>query len=93
MAAVNVAALERGGGACYAIGTGKRTSVNEIYRALVDVTGFEAPVERLEKRAGDVRDAEFDSSLAKAELKWRATTSLRDGMRKTVEYFKERLPA
>jgi UDP-glucose 4-epimerase len=93
VAAVNVAALERGGGACYAIGTGKRTSVNEIYRALVDVTGFEAPVERLEKRAGDVRDAEFDSSLAKAELKWRATTSLRDGMRKTVEYFKERLPA
>jgi len=92
VAAVNLAALERGGGTCYAIGTGKRTSVNEIYRALVDVTGFEAPVDRLEKRAGDVRDAEFDSSLAKAELGWEATTSIVDGMRKTVEYFKERLP-
>jgi UDP-glucose 4-epimerase len=93
VAAVNLAALDRGGGTCYAIGTGKRTSVNEIYRALVDVTGFEAPVDRLEKRPGDVRDAEFDSSLAKAELGWEATTSIVDGMRKTVEYFKERLPA
>jgi len=93
IAALNVAALERGGGSCCAIGTGKKTSVNEIYRALVAVTGFEAPIDWNERRPGDVRDAQFDSSLAKAELGWQATTSLVEGMRRTVEFFRERMPA
>jgi UDP-glucose 4-epimerase len=93
VATANVAALTKGGGSAYAIGTGKKTSVNEIYRALVEVTGFEAPVERIERRAGDVRDAQFDSSLAKKELGWIPATSLLAGMRETVDYFKQRLPA
>ncbi|GAC1301016.1 MAG: SDR family oxidoreductase [Vulcanimicrobiaceae bacterium] len=93
VAAANVQALTRGGGMCYCIGTGERTSVNQIYRALVEVTGFEAPVERLERRPGDVRDAQFDSSLAQRELAWNVQTPLVEGMRKTVGYFRDRLPA
>jgi UDP-glucose 4-epimerase len=92
IAAANVAALERGSGKCYVIGTGKKTSVNEIYRALVEVTGFEAPVERLPRRPGDVRDAQFDATLAKRELAWSPETSLVDGMRATYEYFRAKMP-
>lgn len=92
VAEANVLALTRGGGSCYCIGTGKKTSVNEVYRALVDVTGFDAPVEHLDRRPGDVRDAQFDSSLAAAELGWQAKTSLVAGMRETVAYFRERMP-
>lgn len=92
VAAANVLALERGSGSCYVIGTGKKTSVNAIYRALAEVTGFEAPIETLPRRPGDVRDAQFDSSLAQAELGWSAETSLVEGMRKTVAYFRQRLP-
>jgi UDP-glucose 4-epimerase len=90
VAAANVLALEKGSRAGFVIGTGVKTSVNAIYRALVEVTGFEAPVERLEKRPGDVRDAQFDSSLAARELGWAPATSLLDGMKKTVAYFRER---
>ena len=54
------------------------------------MTGFEAPIEWNERRPGDVRDAQFDSSLAKAELGWEATTSILEGMRETVAYFRER---
>jgi UDP-glucose 4-epimerase len=93
IAALNVLALQRGGGACYGIGTNKKTSVNEIYRALVDVTGFEAPIEHLPRRPGDVRDAQIDSSLAAQELSWLPKTTLLEGMKKTVDYFRERLPA
>ncbi len=89
----NLRALERGSGMCYVIGTGKKTSVNEIYRALVEVTGFRAPVEYLPRRPGDVRDAQFDASLAVRELDWQPETTLVDGMRKTYEYFRERQPA
>lgn len=87
VAKANLAAIERGGGGCYVIGTNKRTSVNEIYRALVEISGFEAPVTPGPKRAGDCRDAQFDPSLAAAELGWRPTTPLLEGMRATYDYF------
>jgi UDP-glucose 4-epimerase len=93
IADLNVRALTGGSGMCYAIGTNKRTSVNEIYRALVEVTGFEAPVEYLPRRPGDVRDAQIDASLAARELGWVPGTPLLDGMRKTYEFFLEKVVA
>ncbi|MGZ3517103.1 MAG: NAD-dependent epimerase/dehydratase family protein [Vulcanimicrobiaceae bacterium] len=92
VARANVLALDKGSGSCYCVGTNRRTSVNEIYRSLVEITGFEAPVTPGPRRAGDARDAQFDPSLAAAELGWKPETPLLDGMRATYEYFKERLP-
>jgi UDP-glucose 4-epimerase len=92
VAQANLEALERGSGECYVIGTGKRTSVNEIYDALVGLSGYEAPVTRTPQRPGDARDAEFDSSRAAAELGWRPATSLTDGIRQTYEYFQKNPP-
>jgi UDP-glucose 4-epimerase len=90
IARCNVLALERGSGGCYVIGTGKRTSVNQIYETLVEISGFRAPIERAEKRPGDVRDAQFSSALAKRELEWEPHVALIDGMRMTYDYFRER---
>ena len=44
VARANLAALECGSGEAYVIGTGTKTSVNDVYRALVKISGFEAPV-------------------------------------------------
>ena len=87
VARANLAALERGSGECFVIGTGARTSVNDIYRALVDISGFEAPITRAERRAGDARDIGYDPALAREALQWAAKTPLLDGMRETYEYF------
>ncbi|HEY3676903.1 MAG TPA: NAD-dependent epimerase/dehydratase family protein [Candidatus Tumulicola sp.] len=89
VARANLLALERGGGDCYAIGTGVKTSVNQLYKNLVTITGFEAPVTRAPKRVGDATDAQFDSSRATAELGWAPEVKLEDGMRQTYEYFKK----
>jgi UDP-glucose 4-epimerase len=88
VARANLAALGRGSGGCYVIGTGVKTSVNAIYRALVEISGFEAPVTNAPRRPGDARDAQFDASRARKDLGWSATTKLIDGMRATFEYFK-----
>ena len=88
VAAANVAALERGSGGMYCIGTNQRTSVNQIYRALCEVSGFEPPIVRAPKRQGDARDAQFDCGLAKKELGWSARTPLSEGIRLTYDYFK-----
>ena len=90
VARANVLALDRGSGGCYVIGTGVRTSVNQLYRTFVEITGFEAPVERAPKRSGDVSDAQFDAALAKRDLGWEPAVALLDGMRTTYEYFRDR---
>jgi UDP-glucose 4-epimerase len=90
VARANVLALERGSGGAYVIGTGVRTSVNALYETFVEITGFEAPVERAPKRPGDVRDAQFNAALAKRELGWQPEVALLDGMRTTYEYFRDR---
>lgn len=89
VADANVRALTSGSGGLYVIGTGIKTSVNEIFRALVSIAGFEPPVTHAPKRAGDARDAQFDASLALRELGWSAQTPLLDGMRQTYEFFRE----
>src|ERR1700735_5848468 len=61
----NVAALTRGGGGTYVIGTGKKTTVNQVYRALVEAIGFEAPITKAPRRAGDAREVYFDPAKAK----------------------------
>lgn len=89
VAQANAAALDKGSGGIYVIGTNVKTSVNEVYRALVKISGFEAPVTPGPRRAGDARDAQFDSSLAQKELGWKPATNLMDGMRETYEYFEK----
>ncbi|HTV91833.1 MAG TPA: NAD-dependent epimerase/dehydratase family protein [Verrucomicrobiae bacterium] len=93
IAQLNVLALDKGSGGCYAIGTNTRTSVNDVYRALVEISGFEAPVTHAPKRPGDARDAQFDASLVKKDLGWKAQTKILDGMRETYNYFKSLVPA
>ena len=93
VARANVLALDKGSGGCYVIGTNVKTSVNQIYKTLVQISGFEAPVTHAPKRAGDARDAQFDASLAARELGWTPQTQLLDGMQQTYDYFKALVPA
>jgi len=87
---VNVAALERGSGEIYVIGTGRATSVNELYRTLVAATGTEPPIARAPRRSGDARAIFFNPAKAARELDWRAQVDLATGIRETVAYFRER---
>lgn len=87
----NLAALDRGSGEIYAIGTGVKTSVNQVYRALVEATGITPPITKAPRRPGDAREVYFKPAKAKRELDWRAETSLKDGIRETVAYFRDRL--
>jgi len=93
VAEANVQALERGSGNCYVIGTNQKTSVNQIYHELTAVLGIAPPIEHTPKRPGDVRDAQFDPALAAKELLWTPRTTLREGMEKTVAYFRNRVAA
>jgi UDP-glucose 4-epimerase len=90
---VNVAALTKGTNEIYVIGAGKPTSVNDVYRALVDVIGYEVPITRAPRRAGDAREVYFNPAKAARELGWHAQVELLAGMRETFEFFRDRAAA
>jgi UDP-glucose 4-epimerase len=89
VARANLAALTKGSGDAYCIATGAGTSVNELYRGLVDVIGHEVEIVRAPKRPGDIYLTYFDCSKAKEQLGWEAKTGLAEGLKLTVEFFRQ----
>jgi UDP-glucose 4-epimerase len=72
----------------YNIGSGRGTSVNEIFANLRDITGYKiAPVYGPAK-IGETRYIYLNADKVARELGWKPTVSLEDGLRKTVEYFR-----
>ncbi len=74
----------------YNVGTGKGSSVNLLYQFLADITGFKAqPIYAMERK-GEIRRIFLNTDKAKKELDWQLQLALREGLEKTVDWFKER---
>src|SRR5215469_11013134 len=82
-------ALDHGDNDAFCIATGKGTSVNEIYRALAKIIGYEVEIVRAPRRPGDIYLSYFDCSKAERVLGWKAQVSLEEGMRATVQFFSQ----
>jgi len=91
VARANLLALTRGGGEAFCIATGKSTSVNVLYRRLIEITGREAEIIRVPKRPGDIYLTYFDCSKAEEQLRWKAEVELDEGLRLTMDYFEAKL--
>ncbi len=70
------------------VGTGDGTSVNEIFRRLKGLTGYDGEPNFEEPRPGDVRHFTLDPSKAKRVLGWEAKVGLAEGLEKTVAYMR-----
>ena len=71
------------------LGTGTRTSINELWRAAVKACGQDPDswdVSCGEARPGDQRHMQADIARAAAVLGWRPSTSLAEGMARTVAW-------
>lgn len=91
VARANLLALTAGGGETYCIACGNGTSVNALYQGLVNQIGHEVEIQRAPKRPGDIYLTYFDCSKADRELGWKAEMRLEEGLRSTVDYFKNNL--
>lgn len=85
----NVAALERGSGQSVNIGTGRETSIREIFDQMAEVAGYGRAPNFGPPRKGDVVRIVLDPSLAERELGWRAAMPLFDGLTKTSAFFRD----
>jgi len=73
----------------YNVAVGENFSVNYLYKLVQQQlnSNFE-PMYR-EPRAGDIRNSLADITLAKDLLNYQPTKKFEDGLKDTVEYFKE----
>jgi UDP-glucose 4-epimerase len=70
-------------GGVFNIGTGRETSVLELYDAIQRAAGIERPAALAEARLGELQRSVLDISLAGRELGWRPQYSLDDGLAAT----------
>ncbi|MDQ7028944.1 MAG: NAD-dependent epimerase/dehydratase family protein [Ardenticatenia bacterium] len=90
-ARANITALEQGSGEIYNLGTGRGTSVNEIFVALKALTGYCRDPVHGPPKVGETFRIYLDASRAQRELDWQPTISLEEGLRRTVEFFRARV--
>lgn len=88
IARANVAALTKGSGEPFNIGTGHGTSVNEIFRVLSAATGNTIEPHFGPPRPGDVRNIWLDASRARDVLGWQPGMAFDEGIRVTVESYR-----
>lgn len=70
------------------VGSEKGTKIIDVVNVLSDILGYEVEVEDLGERAGDVMANYASSAKLKEATGWEAKVSLKEGLKKTVEYFK-----
>jgi UDP-glucose 4-epimerase len=88
-ARANLLAVTRGNGSgVYNLGSGRGTSVNEIFSALQKVTGYTRPPVHGPAKLGETRRIYLEASKARAHLGWLPTIGLEDGLGQTVAYFR-----
>jgi UDP-glucose 4-epimerase len=80
--------LNAGDNDTFCVGTGVGTSVNEIYEKLSEIIGYTPQIIRAPKRSGDFYKAYFSCSKAQAMLDWEFQVTLEEGLKKTVDFFR-----
>jgi UDP-glucose 4-epimerase len=91
VAVANLAALERGDGGTFHISTGIPVTINDLFRKLALLTEYRLEPEFGPARKGDVYRIALDNTRAKELLGWEPRIQLEEGLRLTVDYFREQI--
>jgi UDP-glucose 4-epimerase len=83
----NLAAVD-GPAGIYNIGTGIETDVNTLYQMLAEASGVTAAAEHGPAKPGEQQRSCLDTTGTRERLGWSATVGFADGVRSTVEYFR-----
>jgi len=92
VARANVLAREEGSIEwVFRIACGKRTSLNQLARIIMDIMGSEAAPIHDRPRKGDIQDSVADISAARKGLDFEPDYDLVSGLRETVKWFGEKM--
>src|SRR5215468_11257121 len=75
-------------GQVFNVGTGGRTSLNQVLKALAEISGKTLEAKYDPPREGDIRDSQADISEARELLGYRPEIQFAEGLRRTFEWYK-----
>jgi UDP-glucose 4-epimerase len=87
IARASVLALDRAGGEILNLASGIPTSVNRIFQDLNEITGFGGAAIYGPAKSGEVYRIFLRADRAAEKLGWKPEVNLREGLRRTVDYF------
>lgn len=91
VATANIAVLERGSGGIFHVSTGIAVSVNDLFRMLALLTDYHLEPNFGLPRKGDVFRSALDNQQARDQIDWEPRVKLEEGLRLTVDYFRQQV--
>ncbi len=78
-------------GQVYNIATGHETTINQLARLIIEVTGAKVGISYVDRRDIDnIRRRVLNIEKIRRELRWTPSTTMEEGLRRTFEWLKER---
>jgi nucleoside-diphosphate-sugar epimerase len=65
--------------------------MNDLLKLIAEIAGIKPNISKRDKQFGDVRHTWADTTLAKTELRWTPTFSLREGLKQEFEWIRSAL--
>lgn len=88
LAAAHVLALTLSGLHIYNVGAETGVKVIDVIKKIFQILGYEVPIDDKGERKGDVPSLVASSEKIKKELGWEAKVDLDEGLRKTIEFYR-----
>lgn len=88
-ARANLMLLEQGNGQAFNLGSASGTSVNTLFSELKSITGYQPDACYAPARPGEIYKTYLDAEKARAAFGWQPTVALREGLERTVAYFRQ----
>ncbi len=84
----NILCLENGDNEIFNIGTSNSTSVNQLFSEMKELTQYSKQAVYKPLRAGELMRSSLDVKKAEQKLGWKAGVDIREGLKKTIEFFR-----
>ena len=89
--ALALATRKEAAGETMILGSGKETSINQLFRTVSQILGVNIEPIREPKKLGDIRRMRYNCRKAERILGWKARTTLEQGIERIITADKERL--
>jgi UDP-N-acetylglucosamine/UDP-N-acetyl-alpha-D-glucosaminouronate 4-epimerase len=76
-------------GQVFNVATGRRVTLNETFKALQDLTSYKGQPKYAAERGGDIKHSLADISKAEAALGYKPKVNFEEGLRRTVEWYRQ----
>ena len=80
-------------GRFFNIATSRRTTLNQTYGLLQELTGYRGAPQYGPERAGDIKHSLADITLAKKHLRYAPSVDFEEGLKRTVAWYRDRTPS